>query len=156
VTGKTGPSVAIRSQHVRILSTDEGSVRIVVEGPTQSSIVVDANGNVQISAGNIVMGQSTTPQIVIDGQTGEILVTGSRVKLGTLTGTPGALNGVLTGPNIYSILLALRNDLLGSGATPPNAAAVLALPSTRIAMSTISATDPTLFSLFSKTVFASS
>ena len=150
---QTGPAVVARAQHVRVISSENGSVRIIVEGPTQSSIVIDSSGNAQINATNVALGNETTPQIVINGQTGNIMVTGSKVMLGTLSQNPGVTNGLLVGTNIYSVLLALRNDLVGSGATPPSPAGVVALPTTAAAMTAL---DPALSSLFSKTVFASS
>lgn len=54
VAEKSGPSIAARSQHIRLISSSDGSARIIVEGPTKSSIVIDSQGNIQIDAGAAV------------------------------------------------------------------------------------------------------
>jgi hypothetical protein len=139
---KTGPSIVARSQHIRVIASNEGTVRITVEGPSASSILIDAVGNVQINSEATISIQS------------------SKILLGTTS--PSSATGVLVGEaGIKSILIALRNDLLGFAAAgvPPSPVAVAALPSVTSAFTALGLTaeaDPTLASLFSKTVFASS
>jgi hypothetical protein len=65
---KSGPSVIAKSQHVRVVSTSDGSVRILVEGPTKSSIVIDASGNIQIDAGAAV--NIRTPSVLMTSAAG--------------------------------------------------------------------------------------
>jgi hypothetical protein len=67
-SSKSGAAVVVRSQHVRFLASEDGSVRIVVEGPTQSSIVIDSTGNIQIDAGAGVVVRS--PSFLLTSQSG--------------------------------------------------------------------------------------
>jgi len=67
-SNQAGPTIAARSQHLRVLASNDGTVRIVVEGPTQSSISIDSAGHIQIDAGTSVNVRS--PSVLITSQAG--------------------------------------------------------------------------------------
>jgi hypothetical protein len=122
---------------------EDGSIRIVVEGPNRSDIVIDAQGNLQITAETVVSVQAP------------------KIFLGTTSDTRSSTGVIVGGAGILTILAALRNDLLGgtSASILPNPAGVAALPFTAGALASLGVTleaDPLLSSLASKTVFASS
>jgi hypothetical protein len=103
--------------------------------------VIDADGNMQISAESTVSVQA------------------EKIFLGTVEET--SRTGVIVGGGgILTILAALRNDLLGvPPGVPPSPAGVAALPLTTTALAALNLSlvqDPLLSSLASKTVFASS
>lgn len=136
---KSGPSIAARSQHIRVIATNEGSIRITVEGPAASSIIIDSEGNLQISSDATVSIQSP------------------KIFLGTTV--ESATSGVLVGSKIQSVLTALRNDILGAPTERSPTAAAIAFPLTAGALLRLGLqyeSDPLLSALFSKTVFASS
>jgi hypothetical protein len=64
----SGPSIVARSRHIRLLSAEDGSARIVVEGPVQSSIVIDSAGSMQFDAGAAV--NIRTPSALIASTAG--------------------------------------------------------------------------------------
>jgi len=135
VGAKSGPSIAARAQHIRMQAGEDGSIRIVVEGPNRSDIVIDAQGNLQITAETVVSVQA--PKIFL-GTTSEAYA-----------------NGVVTGSKLAQVTLALRNDFAVAAAStsPTNVAIVAAFANTIGALNTI---GPLGQELYSKTVFASS
>jgi hypothetical protein len=156
---KSGPSAVVRAQHVLISAGEDGSVRIVVEGSTQSNIVIDSAGNIQISGANVSIGSAGAPQILVNGASGAVAIAASQIVMGpSLPGAapPAPSSGVVNGSVIMKLLLALKTDLLGLPNLPPTPTGPIALPATTIAVASIIETDPTLANLFSKTVFASS
>jgi hypothetical protein len=129
---KTGPAIVARSQHVRILGTNDGSVRIIVEGPKKSSIVIDAAGNAHIDA------EST------------VVVKSRKVILGTeTTDSPRLDHGVFGGSDVRLLLAILAADLNSDVGLIVSAA----LPNFTAKLNEISGQGFT--TLFSKTVFAS-
>lgn len=158
-SAKSGPSAVVRAQHVRISSGADGSVRIVVEGSTQSNIVIDSSGNIQISGSSIAIGSSGAPQVLVNGATGAVAIAASQIVMGpALPGAapPVPTSGVVNGTVLMALIMALKTDLLGAPGLPPTPTGPAALPATTTALAAIIATDPTLANLFSKTVFASS
>ena len=135
VGAKSGPSIAARAQHIRMQAGEDGSIRIVVEGPNRSDIVIDAQGNLQITAETVVSVQA--PKIFL-GTTSEAYA-----------------NGVVTGSKLAQVTLALRTDFaaIASSGSPTNVAILAAFANTISALSTI---GPLGQELYSKTVFASS
>jgi hypothetical protein len=159
-SSKTGPSIAAKSQHIRIISTDEGSIRIIVEGPTQSSITVDASGNIDVKAENVAIGSVSSPQITVSAGSDTARVHAGKVFLGT-SDTPSNTSsnqafGVLVSPKVYSIIAGLALDL-GALAGAPTPQGVL-FPQTYANLTRLIAeagTDAITLGLFSKTVFVS-
>ncbi len=131
-SAKTGPSIAARAQHVRVVATESGTVRITVEGPKSSSIVIDADGNVQISAESTVSVQA------------------EKIFLGTTSDSPFS-KGVVVGPGLSLILNALLADFRQPATGLPVTPAVL-LPS----LATVLQIEGAVEGIHSKTVFASS
>jgi len=92
-SSKTGPSIAAKSQHVRLIASSDGSARILVEGPTKSSIVIDAQGNIQIDAGAAVNVRS--PSVLMTSAAGSG-ATATSVIIETTTGFQTQLATALT------------------------------------------------------------
>ena len=121
--------------------------------------MIDGSGNIQISGANVAIGSAGAPQVIVNGATGAVAITASQIVMGSAP--PGAVppaptSGVVDGTLILKLLVALKTDLLGLPNLPPTPTGPIALPATTIAMKAITTADPTLLSLFSKTVFASS
>jgi len=129
---KSGPAIVARTQHVRILGTNDGSVRIIVEGPKKSSIVIDASGNAHIDA------EST------------VVVKSGKVILGTETSdSPRLDHGIFGGDDVRLLLAILAAELNSS----TGLIVAAALPAFTVKLNEISGQGFT--TLFSKTVFAS-
>jgi hypothetical protein len=126
VGDKTGPAIIARSQHIRILGSNDGSVRIVVEGPTQSNILIDASGNIQIEAQQVFLGTTSSP---------------------TLTG------GIVGGSDFLGLLAALFTDLETAKTPVVGQDIKLAFPTLYTKLSTIAGQG--FRTIFSKSVFAS-
>jgi len=99
---KSGPAVVTRTQHVRVLAASDGSVRVVVEGPTQSSIVIDSAGNLQIDAGTAVSVRS--PSVLFTSTAGSG-VTATDVIIESSLGFQTSLANSLT--EIIAVLTVL-------------------------------------------------
>jgi hypothetical protein len=117
---------------VRVVATESGTVRITVEGPKSSSIVIDADGNVQISAESTVSVQA------------------EKIFLGTTSDNPFT-NGVIVGTTVSLILNALLTDVKPLPNGTPSLASGLFPTLSPLATALQTAND-----IHSKTVFASS
>ena len=110
----SGPAIVARSQHVRVLASNDGSVRIVVEGPTQSSIVIDSSGNIQIDAGASVNVRS--PSVLITSQAGagatatDVIIESS---VGFQSQLAGALSEIATAFGLIGIVLPTTTSRIG-------------------------------------------
>jgi len=108
-----GPAVVARAQHVRLLASSDGSVRVVVEGPTQSSIVIDSAGNIQIDAGASVNVRS--PSVLITSQAGagatatDVIIESS---VGFQSQLAGALSEIATAFGLIGIVLPTTTSMI--------------------------------------------